>query len=58
MVDLPFDDQARWLLVCEDSNVEEIAIKVSEDLKETGTAEHDRVGLSKTHTISLIVWYN
>ena len=58
MVDLPLDHQTWWLLIRKDGNVEQVSVKVTENLKETRTTEHDGVGLSKTDTISLIIWYN
>ena len=58
MVDLPLDHQTWWLLIRKDGNVEQVSIKVTENLKETRTTEHDGVGLSKTDTVSLIIWYN
>ena len=58
VVDLPFDHQTWGLVICKDGNVEQVSVKVTEDLKETGTTEHDGVGLPKTHTVSLIIWYD
>ena len=58
MVDLPLDHQTWRFVVRKDGNVKQVSVKVTENLKETRTTEHDGVGLSKTDTISLIIWNN
>ena len=39
VVNLPLDDEPRWLFLCEEGNVEEVAFKISQDLKKTRTTE-------------------
>ena len=58
VVDLPLDHQTWRFVICKDGNVKQVSVKVTENLKETRTTEHDGVGLSKTDTISLIIWNN
>ena len=58
MVNLPLDDETRRLIFSEERNVEEVAVKVSENLQQTWSRVTQSVGLTQLDTKCLIIRYH
>ena len=39
MVNLPLDNESGWFLICEESHMEEVTVKIPQDLQQTASME-------------------